>query len=139
MRFVAVAGMLSVLVLAAPANAAVPRTFAGVYDEDAANLPAEAYTGVGIVRRPFDWSQVERSRGHYDFGPYDGFMAAAARARVSVLPIVTGPTPKFWSSKPRKSRSKAVYPPKSFAAYAAYVRAAVKRYGPRGRFWRAHP
>jgi hypothetical protein len=139
MRLVALAGMLSALVLAAPAHAAVPRTFAGVYDEDAGNLAAEAYTGVGIVRRPFDWSQVERTRNHYDFSAYDGFMAAAARARVAVLPIVTGPTPAFWSSKPRRSRSKAVYPPKSFAAYARYVHAAVRRYGPGGLFWRAHP
>jgi hypothetical protein len=139
MRWIVVGAVLGVAALAGPANAAVPRSFAGIYDEDAANLPAEASAGVGIVRRPFDWSQVERSRGRYDFSPYDGFMAAAARAGVAVLPIVTGPTPAFWSSKPRNSRSKAVYPPKSFAAYAAFARAAVRRYGPQGSFWRAHP
>src|SRR5690349_23076371 len=105
MRLIAVGVVLGALVLAAPANAAVPRSFAGVYDEDAANLPAEASAGVGIVRRPFDWSQVERTRGHYNFSAYDGFMGAAARAGVAVLPIVTGPTPAFWSSKPTKSRS----------------------------------
>jgi Glycosyl hydrolase catalytic core len=57
---------------------------------------------------------------------------------VAVLPVLITPPP-FWSSRPASSTSRAMFPPRSDAAYAAFVGAAVRRYGPNGSFWRAHP
>jgi hypothetical protein len=129
---------MGLLALAPSAHAALPRSFVGVYDEEPDGLAAQARLGVGIVRRPFDWSQVERSRGDYDFSVYDDYVARAAAAGVSVLPILARP-PEFRSSKPAGSTSHAMYPPSSNAAYADFAAAAVARYGPAGSFWREHP
>jgi hypothetical protein len=125
--------------LVAPsAGAALPRSFVGLYDEDVAGLGAQARLGVGIVRQPFDWSRVEQSPGEFDWSAYDGYVAEAAAAGVSVMPVLARP-PDFRSSRPADSRSRAMYPPSSNADYADYVGAAVRRYGPDGSFWRAHP
>src|SRR3954467_9394241 len=129
---------LGVLALAPATAAAVPRSFVGIYDEDASGLADQARLGVGIVRQPFDWSRVERAPGGYDFSAYDDYVAAAATAGVSVLPVLAGP-PEFRSSRPPHSSSHAMFPPASNAAYADYVAAAVRRYGPTGSFWSSHP
>lgn len=133
---IVVGALLLAPVAAAPA--ALPRSFVGIYDETAAGLGDEAALGIGIVRQPFDWSRVERSPGVYDFSVYDDYVARAASAGMSVLPILARP-PAFRSSRPAGSRSHAMYPPRSYTAYAAFVAAAVRRYGPAGSFWRAHP
>src|SRR4051794_10436135 len=113
------------------AHAGVPRSFVGLYDEDARGLRDQARLGVGIVRQPFDWSRVERSPGDYDFSVYDDYVGKAATAGVSVLPILARP-PEFRSSRPAGSTSRAMYPPASNAAYADFVAAAGRRYGPTG-------
>ena len=138
MRRAVLAVVAGSLALAPPAGAAVPRSFVGVYDEDAGGLAGQARLGVGIVRRPLDWSRVERTRGTFDFSAYDAYVAQAASAGVSVLPVLARP-PEFRSSRPPGSRSRAMFPPSSNAAYAAFVGAAVRRYGPAGSFWRSHP
>jgi hypothetical protein len=117
---------MGVLALGPAVHAAVPRSFVGVYDEDPGGLADQARVGVGIVRQPFDWSRVERSPGRYEFSVYDDYVARAATAGVSVLPILARlPGPG----------SQVVDP----SAYAAFVSAAVRRYGPSGSFWAAHP
>src|SRR3954452_13566415 len=136
-RVLLVLGM-GVLALAPTAHAGLPRSFVGLYDEDAGGLADQARLGVGIVRQPFDWSRVERSPGQYDFSVYDDYVAKAAAAGVSVLPILSRP-PEFRSGRPRGSRSHAMYPPSSNGAYARFVAAAVRRYGPSGTFWGDHP
>src|SRR4051794_34654520 len=146
MRFAIV--VFACLVLAAPAaQAGVPRSFVGLYGDDAffggsdyrqQQFGMEARLGVGIVRQPFEWSRVERTQGHYDFSTYDAFVADAATSGESVLPMLISP-PSFWSSRPASSTSRAMFPPSSNAAYARFVGAAVRRYGPTGSFWRSHP
>jgi hypothetical protein len=81
---------------------------------------------------------VERSPGDFDFSAYDPVVARAARAGVNVLPVLMGP-PAFRSSKPALSRSHAMFPPRSNAAFAAFAAAAVRRYGGGGSLWREHP
>jgi hypothetical protein len=110
-----------VLTLASAAHGALPRSFVGLYDESSAGLADQARLGVGIVRQPFDWSRVERE----GWSPYDDYVARAATAGVSVLPILI--------------RRPDLGPPPSNAAYARFVAAAVKRYGPTGSFWLEHP
>lgn len=136
-RAVLLLGM-GVLALAPAARAAVPLSFVGLYAEDTSGFADQARLGVGIVRQPFDWSRVERSPGDFDFSVYDDFVGKAAAAGVSVLPILARP-PEFRSSRPPRSRSQAMYPPVSNADYAAFVYAAVERYGPMGTFWSSHP
>jgi hypothetical protein len=136
-RALLVLGM-GVLALAPPALAALPLSFVGVYDEEPGGLAEQARLGVGIVRQPFDWSRVERAPGDYDFSVYDDYVAQAATAGVSVLPILSRP-PDFRSSRPPDSTSRAMFPPASNAAYADFVAAAVRRYGPTGSFWSSHP
>src|SRR4051812_12188255 len=114
---VLVAGLMAV---APAAHADLPRSFVGVYDESPAGLVDQARLGIGVVRQPFDWSVVERD----GWGAYDDYVAQAATAGVSVLPIL--------------ARRPELGPPSSKAAYAAFVRDAVERYGPSGSFWRDH-
>ena len=136
------------LYAAAPAaHAGPPRGFVGLYGDDAffgdpdyrvQHLSAQARLGVQIARQPFEWWRVERSPGEWDFADYDAYVAGAARAGIGVLPVLMAP-PEFRSSRPAHSRSRAMFPPKSNAAYARFVRAAVRRYGSSGSFWRTHP
>src|SRR6478609_4747572 len=112
----ALAGTLLTLMLAATAHAAVPPTFGGLYDEDAAALKSEGQVGVELVRRPFQWSLIERKPGRYNFSTYDPYVAAAARAHVSLLPFLIAPPP-FHSSRPKHSKSLAMYPPKTNKSY----------------------
>jgi hypothetical protein len=101
MRLALVLGM-GVLAFAPSAAAAVPRSFVGIYDEDAAGLADQTRLGVGIVRQPFDWSRVEHSPGDYDFSVYDDYVGDAATAGMSVLPVLARP-PEFRSSRPPQS------------------------------------
>jgi hypothetical protein len=68
------------------------------------------------------------------FSELDRLIGAAAARRLSVLPVVEY-TPSWDALKPGVFAS----PPKSTAAYAAFLTALVRRYGPAGTFWAAHP
>ena len=69
-----------------------------------------------------------------NFGSLDRLVAAAAAHRLSVLPVVEY-TPSWNALHPGNPAS----PPRSEAAYAVLLTALVKRYGPQGSFWSAHP
>jgi hypothetical protein len=146
MRRGVLASLLGALAFCAPAQAGLPQGFVGLYGDDAffgdpayrsSQLAMQARVGVETVRQPLEWWRVERAPGRFDFGDYDGYVADAATAGVNILPVLMGP-PSFRSSRPPASRSHAMFPPKSNAAFAAFVAAAVRRYGPTGSFWRAH-
>jgi hypothetical protein len=68
------------------------------------------------------------------FGDLDRLISAAAAKRLSVLPVIEY-TPLWDASLPGNSSS----PPTRPAAYAAFLTALVKRYGPSGTFWTEHP
>lgn len=147
MRRAVLASIVLAMLAAAPGASALPHSFVGLYGDDAfygdpsyraEQFADQARLGVGIVRQPFEWWRVERSPGRYDFSDYDDFVADAAAAGISVMPVMIGP-PEFHSSRPPDSRSRAMFPPKSNRAYAAFAGALVRRYGPKGTFWRNHP
>src|SRR4051794_21976330 len=147
MRHAVLASIVLAMLACAPGASALPRSFVGIYGDDAfygdasyrqRQFEGQAKLGVGVLRQPFEWARVERSPGHFDFSDYDGFVGDAARAGISVMPMLIAP-PSFRSSRPASSRSRAMYPPASNAAYARFVRAAVQRYGASGSFWRANP
>ncbi|HEV7772794.1 MAG TPA: hypothetical protein VGO48_05840 [Conexibacter sp.] len=87
--------------------------------------------GVRWIREELAWRSIERSPGHYRWGHFDALMIAAARARLNVLPLLLG-TP--WWAGPA-----AFGLPNDPAAFGAFAAHAAARYGPGGRFWRAHP
>src|SRR4051812_31207927 len=118
----AVLVLVAGVVAAAPvARAQVPHSFAGIYDEDGSGLADQARLGIGIVRQPFDWTQVQRD----GWSAYDDYVGRAATAGVSVLPVLV--------------RRPELGPPRSNAAFAQFAGEAVRRYGPTGSFWLDHP
>ncbi len=121
--------------------------FVGIVSEDAfageasyrtATFPLHRGLGIGTLRQPFIWSEIEEVKGKYDFGYIDGFVADAAQHAVTVLPILFG-TPDFRSTKPRRGALRGAYPPRKLSDIAGFARKAAKRYGPKGTFWRANP
>ena len=132
--------------LAIPASSATAgNEFAGIVANDvysgsasyrAKQFAAQQAAGIGIVRQTLPWAAVEIAPGNYDFTPFDGFVAEAARHNIRVLPVLFDPPP-FRSSRP-KGASKYTYFPKSNADMAEFARTVVARYGPDGTFWRSH-
>jgi hypothetical protein len=129
------------------AHASVSADSAGVYSEElergnSADGPAVARAqrdaAIGLVRQPFSWSRIEIAPGRADFSVYDDVMAAAAGAGLSVLPVLMDP-PAWRSTAPATGRVRAMYPPRDPAEMAALATELVRRYGPGGSFWAAHP
>jgi hypothetical protein len=122
------------------------RGFLGLVAEDAFGKPG-AYrrenldrlrsTGAGLVRQTFDWSRIERTPGRYDLAFYDDYVAALARRRLRLLPILFG-TPRFRSSAPANPR-RGTYPPRAPSDMGEFGAVLARRYGPGGSFWREHP
>lgn len=87
--------------------------------------------GVGLLREELSWPIVEPRRGARRWATTDRLMVAAAHRRLQMIVLLTG-TPA-WAARPRHGL------PTRTAAYGAYVRDVVARYGPGGSFWRRHP
>lgn len=140
----ALAAVLAALLALPPlASARVSRDFVGITAEDvfsgnadyrARNLEFQSRLGIGLIRQTFDWSAIERSRGSYDFAYHDEFVAAAASHGIRILPILFRP-PAFHA----RTHPGATCAPRSNAPFAAFARALVRRYGPRGTLWRERP
>lgn len=96
------------------------------YKRDA--LARQRAAGIELIRQPFAWSEFAK-----DPARYDEFVGAAARAGISVLPVVLGPEPGAAAT------SGGMAPPRDAAAFARYAKALVARYGPKGTYWAAHP
>jgi hypothetical protein len=101
---------------------------------EAAQMKKMVQAGVTSLRATFYWSSIEPKEGHFDWGLTDVFMAAAAKARLDVLPVLVG-TPGWAAADPSKETASV---PKDPAQFAAFAKAAVQRYGPDGSFWKAH-
>ena len=46
---------------------------------------------VGLLRQTFDWADIERSPGRYDFARYDALMTAASKRGLHVLAVLFTP------------------------------------------------
>lgn len=132
--------ILALGVLAAsPAAARVPHGFTGVAvtgpmfhtDVDVeAEFALMARSGVGSVVAEFNWAVEQPTEGEApDFSRTDRIVLAAARRRMTVLPVVVF-APAWAAEDPASAAS----PPRP-APYAAYLKAAIARYGPRGTLW----
>ena len=129
--------------LAAPAAAAPPRDFIGITAEDVfagdddyrtSNLSAMAAIGIGTIRQTFDWSQIERTPGAYDFSYHDDFVAQASAHGIRILPLLFN-APAFH----RPDAGRITCPPRRMDAFASFARAVAQRYGRGGSLWRERP
>jgi len=88
---------------------------------------------VKTARWGFRWSEVEKQQGTYDWQITDETIGALANHGIGVLPVVAGsPT---WAA-----RTYGTAPLKTHAArrgWRRFLKAAVNRYGPGGRYWTA--
>ena len=117
---------------------AMPRGFFGIAPQtDLTHTDAEYMRAgrIGSVRWPLAWGGVQpTAKGEYQWGGFDEVVKTAARQRLQILPFVYS-TPAWLS---RKYTTLPVGNARQRAAWSAFVRAAVERYGPRGEFWREH-
>jgi len=98
-------------------------------------LALQHAAGVRLIRQAFHWDRIERSPGRYDFGEYDAYVAAVARAGMDLLPILFTP-PSFRAAH---GTADGTYPPARREDMGRFAARLVRRYGPNGDFWRAHP
>ena len=147
-RLAAALACFLALLFAVPADAgaegSVPNAFYGVmFDGLALRAPASvqneqfalmARSGVESVRATFDWARVQpRRRGRLDWSRIDRLVVLAALRRMTVLPVVIY-APGWARAFPRRRFS-----PPRVGPYAAFLRAAVRRYRAGGRFWTKYP
>ena len=139
--FLALALALVAMLLPAAAGAAPPKApprFFGVAPQAALNDEDGAYmraARIGSVRLPLVWSGIQPSAaGGYKWESFDQAIAVAARAGQRVLPSI-GSTPPWLA---RKSTTLPVDNGRQRAGWAAFLQAAVARYGPRGSYWVEH-
>jgi hypothetical protein len=134
----------ALLLGAATAHAKVPKDFVGVQDDylisaDASyrttNLSTMAALGVGTVREPFLWRDIERTPGTLDLTTYDQLVSDVSAHGLKILGVIFGPPQGLMQPGP----SKYTCPPKSNEQFAGYAAALAARYGTKGSFWDEHP
>jgi hypothetical protein len=137
---------LAALLVVAPAEArSVPRGWLGVQVDGPLTEPGNPFggewdrmatSGVEGVRTAFDWRAAQPSRdGPIDFSAMDAVVASAAARRLPVLPVVHR-TPDWAAARAGEG---AAATPRGTAAYVAFLKALVARYGPRGSLWAQQP
>lgn len=98
-------------------------------------LARQRAAGIRLLRQTFHWDRIERAPGRYDFRDYDAYVAAVARAGMDLLPILFTP-PRFRAAG---GPARGTYPPDRPQDMATFAARLVRRYGPRGEFWKANP
>jgi polysaccharide biosynthesis protein PslG len=132
-----VAAAALVALLVPPPAQAVPPSFFGIVpqtglaDHDAEYMRAAR---IGSVRWPLAWSGAQPDPKGFEWGPFDEIVTIAARQRLRILPFVYS-TPDWVA---RKFTVLPVRNGRQRRAWAAFLQAAVERYGPHGEFWREH-
>lgn len=86
---------------------------------------------VASVRVPFGWAQAEPRPGVYDFDVIDEMVGLATSQGIGVLPFITGSPLWLTGDHERPPQGTA----RGRAAWFAFMRRLVARYGPGGSFW----
>jgi hypothetical protein len=92
------------------------------------DLRALARAGIRWERLEVMWSVVEPRPGRWRFGRYDTYFEEAARAGITVLPLL--------NEAPSWAPEQGI--PQTPGPFSDFVSRAVRRYGPGGSFWRTH-
>ena len=149
---IAAALCLALMASPAAADARVPKDFVGIDSQDTfqfafnndtagadRNLAAQAATGIHIHRQPFTWETIETSPGTYDFSATDRYMERIAASGMRVLPVLFD-APDFHNKKRDNPTANGIFsPPKNGKVLGKFGAALIKRYGPKGSFWRGKP
>jgi hypothetical protein len=134
---IACLGLIGSSAHAAHRSGHVPRSFFGVVPITAisvhdARLMAKG--GIGSARISLNWAIAQNSQGAYQWAPFDSAISALASRRIRIVATLQG-MPGWLESNPyavpRTRRER--------RAWNAFIRAAVRRFGPHGRFWAEHP
>lgn len=138
-RLAATIALLAAALLLLPNVArALPRGFFGIVPQTAVgkrDVTRMRSGGVETIRLAVSWSAIQQSpRGGYQWGGLDDTVALAAEEHLEVLPFLFS-TPHWlshnWRTLPvRNARQR--------QAWTEFVRAALERYGSRGKFWLEH-
>lgn len=108
----------------------VPQT--AVTPQDARYMKAG---GIESIRISLPWAGVQPTpRSPYNWTGFDQAMEIATRAGLRVLPSIG--SPPRWAVK--KETTMPVATAKQRNGWSAFLRAAVERYGPGGKFWDEH-
>jgi hypothetical protein len=114
-----------------------PKSFFGIVPQSELTPQDLAYMragGIGSVRVPISWAEVQpRPRGPLDWETPDKAIEAVSRGGLEVLPFICSTPP--WLANPK---TLPVENARQRAAWSAFLKAAVKRYGPGGEFWAEH-
>lgn len=162
-RLVPAFALAALLAVAPAASAAVPEGWLGVsfgpeyvakYAKPnfGAELRRMRNAGVRSGRFALYWSRLQpyrtiaevppAERAHYtdvggiptDYRALDALVAASARKRLPLMPVVLG-APR-WAAV---EADRAILVPRDPADYARIMDGLVRRYGPTGHFWNLHP
>ncbi len=136
--------LLAALVVGSGATAtsgappSLPNGFFGVAPQTTLTPADASYMkagGIESVRFAMPWPAVQpTAAGGYDWSYFDQVVTVAARAGLRVLPTFNS-TPG-WLAK--TSTTLPVANARQRVAWATFLEAAVKRYGPGGEFWDQH-
>ena len=116
----------------------VPKGFFGIVPQT--GLVAEDFRymkagGIESIRLTLPWAGVQPTpNSPYNWSGFDQTLELASRAGLRVLPALG--SPPRWAA--RKETTMPVASAKQQQAWAAFLRAAVARYGPGGDFWDEH-
>ena len=88
-------------------------------------------SGIKTARWGFRWSEVEKVKGTYKWRITDETIGALADRGIRILPVVAGSpawAARTYGSAPLKTHA-------ARAGWRTFLKAAVKRYGPHGKYW----
>ena len=130
------------LLVVAPGAAArtAPPSFTGVVPQGphgAKDFDLMESSGVTSIRLPMLWMEIQTESTFVADPDFDGFdrqVRLAAQHGIRVFPFVWG-TPEWVASR---QVALPVANPWQRWGWAAFLRDAARRYGPRGSFWREH-
>ena len=92
-------------------------------------------TGIGSMRFPIYWSELEPAPGVFDWRTVDARLTSTSRHGFDLLPFICS-SPSWvvptWERMP-------VHTSVQRRAWSSFLRALVGRYGPEGHFWELHP
>lgn len=147
-RFLALVAAAGALMAITPAAGAaprkVPRGFFGVMFDSVALRASQASlesqfelmagAGVETIRVGFVWEFLQPLEdSEFDFAYTDKYVSLAARHGIEVLPVMLFAPP--WA----RVVPGRLYSPPKHEPYAGFLRASIRRYGPKGSFWADNP
>jgi hypothetical protein len=135
--------------LSASAAQALPAGFWGVVPQNgptSEQFQRLGRGGVESIRIPIGWASVQPMQGGgFDWSGFDNQIEEAAKAGIKVLPFLSG-APEWAVPAKRVPGAGGLTAPARLpvsgaarAGWAAFLTAAVARYGPTGSFWSEHP